>query len=80
MGFLLFLPFVLADKGASQQNIGLAMTLVFAGGAAGKLACAFIGARIGADRNRVADRRLDRGRQFSRCFRCRSAPPCCCCR
>jgi MFS family permease len=48
MGFLLFLPFVLSQKGASLQTIGLAMTLVFAGGAAGKLACAFIGARIGA--------------------------------
>ncbi len=48
MGFLLFLPFVLTEKGASLQTIGLALTLVFAGGAAGKLACAFIGARIGA--------------------------------
>jgi len=48
MGFLLFLPFVLKGKGASLQDVGLAMTLVFAGGAAGKLACAFIGARIGA--------------------------------
>ncbi len=48
MGFLLFLPFVLKAKGASLQDVGLAMTLVFAGGAAGKLACAFIGARIGA--------------------------------
>ena len=48
MGFLLFLPFVLKGKGASVQDIGLAMTLVFAGGAAGKLVCAFIGARIGA--------------------------------
>jgi MFS family permease len=48
MGFLLFLPFVLTAKGASLQTVGLAMTLVFAGGAAGKLACAFIGARIGA--------------------------------
>ncbi len=48
MGFLLFLPFVLTAKGASLQAIGLSMTLVFAGGAAGKLACAFIGARIGA--------------------------------
>jgi MFS family permease len=48
MGFLLFLPFVLSAKGASLQTIGLAMTLVFAGGAAGKLVCAFIGARIGA--------------------------------
>jgi FSR family fosmidomycin resistance protein-like MFS transporter len=48
MGFLLFLPFVLTAKGASLQDVGLALTLVFAGGAAGKLACAFIGARIGA--------------------------------
>jgi MFS family permease len=48
MGFLLFLPFVLKDKGASVQTVGLAMTLIFAGGAVGKLACAFIGARIGA--------------------------------
>jgi FSR family fosmidomycin resistance protein-like MFS transporter len=48
MGFLLFLPFVLTAKGATLQEVGLAMTLVFAGGAAGKLACAFIGARIGA--------------------------------
>jgi len=47
MGFLLFLPFVLTDKGATLQTVGLAMTLVFAGGAAGKLVCAFIGARIG---------------------------------
>ena len=48
MGFLLFLPFMLTAKGASLPTIGLALTLVFAGGAAGKLVCAFIGARIGA--------------------------------
>ena len=46
-GFLLFLPFVLTAKGASLPTVGLALTLVFAGGAAGKLVCAFIGARIG---------------------------------
>jgi FSR family fosmidomycin resistance protein-like MFS transporter len=48
MAFLLFLPFVLREKGASLQTVGLALTLVFTGGAAGKLACTFIGARIGA--------------------------------
>jgi MFS family permease len=48
MAFLTFLPFVLTAKGASLQIVGLALTLVFAGGAAGKLVCAFIGARIGA--------------------------------
>jgi MFS transporter, FSR family, fosmidomycin resistance protein len=48
MGFLLFLPFVLTAKGASLPTIGLALTAVFVGGAAGKLVCGFIAARIGA--------------------------------
>jgi MFS family permease len=48
MAFLTFLPFVLTAKGANLPTIGLALTLVFAGGAAGKLVCAFMGARIGA--------------------------------
>jgi MFS family permease len=47
MGFLLFLPFVLTAKGASLPAIGLALTLVFAGGAAGKLVCAAVANRIG---------------------------------
>src|ERR1043166_1347206 len=47
MAFLTFLPFVLTAKGASLPTIGLGLTLVFAGGAAGKLVCAFVGARIG---------------------------------
>jgi FSR family fosmidomycin resistance protein-like MFS transporter len=48
MAFLTFLPFVLTAKGASLPTVGASLTLVFAGGAAGKLVCAFIGARIGA--------------------------------
>jgi MFS family permease len=47
MGFLIFLPFVLIAKGASLPTVGMALTLVFAGGAAGKLVCAFLGARLG---------------------------------
>ncbi len=47
MGFLTFLPFLLQAKGASLPTIGVALTLVFAGGAAGKLVCAFVGARLG---------------------------------
>lgn len=47
MAFLTFLPFVLLAKGASLPTVGLALTLVFAGGAAGKLVCAYLGARIG---------------------------------
>ncbi len=48
MAFLTFLPFLLTAKGANLPTIGLALTLVFAGGAVGKLVCAFIGDRIGA--------------------------------
>jgi MFS family permease len=47
MAFLTFLPFLLTEKGASVATVGFALTLVFAGGAAGKLVCAFVGARIG---------------------------------
>jgi len=47
MGLLTFLPFLLTAKGASLPTIGFALTLVFLGGAVGKLACAWIGARIG---------------------------------
>jgi MFS transporter, FSR family, fosmidomycin resistance protein len=47
MGFLTFLPFLLRAKGAEVPEIGLALTLVFAGGAAGKLVCGYLGARLG---------------------------------
>ena len=47
MGLLTFLPFLLTAKGASLPTIGFALTLVFVGGAVGKLVCAWIGARIG---------------------------------
>ena len=46
-GFLTFLPFLLQEKGAELPTVGLALTLVFAGGAAGKLVCAHLGARLG---------------------------------
>ena len=45
--FLTFLPFLLQAKGANLATIGLALSLVLAGGAAGKLACGYIGARLG---------------------------------
>jgi MFS family permease len=47
MGFLTFLPFLLAVKGAGLTTVGTALTLIFAGGAAGKLVCGLLGARIG---------------------------------
>jgi MFS transporter, FSR family, fosmidomycin resistance protein len=46
-GFLVFLPFLLREKGADLPTIGLALSLLFAGGAAGKLAMGWIGARLG---------------------------------
>ena len=48
MGFLTFLPFLLLDKGADISILGLALGLIFAGGAAGKLLCGIIAARAGA--------------------------------
>jgi len=50
MGFLSFLPFILREKGATAPMIGLALTLVFAGGAAGKLICGLLGAKFGVIR------------------------------
>jgi MFS family permease len=47
MGFLTFLPFVLKEQGASLSTIGQALALVFIGGAAGKFACGWLGARFG---------------------------------
>jgi FSR family fosmidomycin resistance protein-like MFS transporter len=47
MSFLTFLPFLLKTKGAGIPEIGLALSLLFAGGAAGKLVCGFLGGRLG---------------------------------
>ena len=47
MGLLTFLPFLLRGKGASLSTVGLGLALVFIGGAAGKAACGWLGARLG---------------------------------
>nr|WP_086063956.1 MFS transporter [Bordetella genomosp. 8] len=47
MGVLTFLPFLLKAKGISQPMMGTALALVFIGGAAGKFACGWLGARAG---------------------------------
>ena len=47
MGFLTFLPFLLQEKGANLTQIGFALTLIFAGGATGKLVCGILATRIG---------------------------------
>lgn len=47
MGFLTFLPFLLQEKGATVTQIGFALTLIFAGGATGKLICGILATRFG---------------------------------
>ncbi len=46
-GFLIFLPFLLRDKGADLPTIGLGLSLMFAGGAAGKLVMGWVGEKLG---------------------------------
>ena len=53
MGFLTLLPFVLIAKGASVTQVGLALSLTFAGGAAGKFFCGLIAARAGVLRTTI---------------------------
>ncbi len=47
-GVLTLLPFVLIAKGADISTVGLALSLVFAGGATGKFVCGLIAIRLGA--------------------------------
>lgn len=46
-GTLTLLPFVLIGKGAAVSTVGLALSLVFAGGAAGKFVCGLMAIRWG---------------------------------
>ncbi len=48
--FLTFLPFLLISKGATVETVGVALALVFAGGAIGKFACGVLAERIGVIR------------------------------
>jgi len=49
-GFLTFLPFLLIAKGSTVQAIGIALMLVFAGGAVGKFLCGALAERLGVIR------------------------------
>lgn len=48
MGFLTFFPFLLQEHGADVTITALALSLVFAGGALGKLACGLMSTRWGS--------------------------------
>lgn len=49
-GFLTFLPFLLIAKGSTVQSVGVALMLVFAGGAVGKFLCGALAERLGVIR------------------------------
>ena len=47
MGYLLFLPFLLHTRGATEGIIGLGLALLFIGGALGKATCGWLGQHLG---------------------------------
>lgn len=47
MGFLTFLPFIIKAHGGSMAQTGLALTLVFIGGAVGKFVCGWLSESLG---------------------------------
>ena len=52
--FLTFLPFLLIAKGLGVAKVGVALALLFAGGALGKFACGLAAERIGVTRTVIA--------------------------
>jgi MFS transporter, FSR family, fosmidomycin resistance protein len=79
MGFLTFLPFLLRAKGAGLAEIGVALTLVFAGGAAGSWSAASSG-RVWECWRRFSSPKGPQRRASWPFFRCRSGSPWRCCR
>jgi MFS family permease len=47
MGYLLFLPFLIHARGGGSPTIGIALALMFIGGAFGKATCGWLGERLG---------------------------------
>ncbi|MCW2248673.1 MFS family permease [Azospirillum fermentarium] len=47
MGYLLFLPFLIHGQGGDTATVGLALALLFIGGAFGKATCSWLGERLG---------------------------------
>ena len=47
MGFLTYFPFLLRDKGGGIELTGFALSLIFAGGIAGKFVCGVLATRVG---------------------------------
>ncbi|MET0618160.1 MAG: MFS transporter [Luteibacter sp.] len=47
MGYLLFLPFLVHGKGGGSPTVGIALAMLFIGGALGKATCGWLGDRLG---------------------------------
>ena len=47
MGYLLFLPFLIHGQGGGSPTVGMALALLFIGGAFGKATCGWLGERLG---------------------------------
>jgi len=47
MGYLLFLPFLIHQRGGGSPTVGVALALLFIGGAFGKATCGWLGERLG---------------------------------
>ena len=47
MGYLLFLPFLIHERGGGSPTVGIALALLFIGGAFGKATCGWLGERLG---------------------------------
>lgn len=47
MGYLLFLPFLIHEQGGGLPTVGIALALLFIGGAFGKATCGWLGERLG---------------------------------
>lgn len=47
MGYLLFLPFLIHARGGGSPTVGIALALLFIGGAFGKASCGWLGERLG---------------------------------
>jgi FSR family fosmidomycin resistance protein-like MFS transporter len=51
MGYLLFLPFLIRAQGGDLPTVGIALALLFIGGAFGKATCGWLGERLGVVRS-----------------------------
>ena len=47
MGYLLFLPFLIHGRGGTSSTVGIALALLFIGGAFGKATCTWLSERLG---------------------------------